>query len=156
MALHEPLDICSTSYGRKKGHESNLQFDSRPLKVRNRPNPGVCRWRATHHCKALEKSYNFALDLIPIRGLSWELWAPKVLGVQTGTISGLLLGSPGTKKPFGCRSRGQMQRIIYGGRWWLPSSSGRGESSESMLPVACPNPKVDPEWRLTNLWLVLM
>ncbi len=35
------LDICSTSYGKKKGQESNWQFDSRPLKVRNRPTP-VC------------------------------------------------------------------------------------------------------------------
>jgi len=31
------LDICSPSYGQKKGRESNWQFDSRPLKVRNRP-----------------------------------------------------------------------------------------------------------------------
>jgi hypothetical protein len=27
------LDICSASYGQKKGRESNWQFDSRPLKV---------------------------------------------------------------------------------------------------------------------------
>jgi hypothetical protein len=27
------LDICNISYGRKKGRESNWQFDSRPLKV---------------------------------------------------------------------------------------------------------------------------
>jgi len=31
------LDICSPSYGQKKGRESNWQFDSRPLKVKNRP-----------------------------------------------------------------------------------------------------------------------
>jgi hypothetical protein len=30
------LDICSPSYGQKKGQESNCQFDSRPLKVGNR------------------------------------------------------------------------------------------------------------------------
>jgi len=29
------LDICSPSYGKKKGRESNCQFDSRPLKVGN-------------------------------------------------------------------------------------------------------------------------
>jgi hypothetical protein len=87
---------------------------------------------------------------------------------ELGVMSFQSLGSPnrdsfGTppwksrdKKPFGCRSRGRTQRILYGGRWWLPLSPGRGESSESMLPVACPNTKVDPEWRLTNLWLVLM
>jgi hypothetical protein len=31
------LDICNTSYGKNKGRESNWQFDSQPLKVRNRP-----------------------------------------------------------------------------------------------------------------------
>ncbi len=36
------LDICSTSYGKKKGRESNWQFDSRPLKVGNRPDLGAC------------------------------------------------------------------------------------------------------------------
>jgi hypothetical protein len=29
------FDICSPSYGQKKGKESNWQFDSRPLKVGN-------------------------------------------------------------------------------------------------------------------------
>ncbi len=35
------LDICSLSYGQKKGRESNWQFDSRPLKVGNRPLPDI-------------------------------------------------------------------------------------------------------------------
>jgi len=91
------LDIYSISYGKKKGRESNWQFHSRPLKVRNRPDPGVWRWSATHCWKALKESYKFASNLIPIGGLSRELWTHKVSGVQTGTISGLLLGSRGTK-----------------------------------------------------------
>jgi len=37
------------------------------------------------------------------------------------------------KKPFGCKCGGELQRILYGGRWWLPSSPGRGESSESKV-----------------------
>jgi hypothetical protein len=37
------------------------------------------------------------------------------------------------KVPFRCGSRGVMQRILYGGRWWLPPSPGRGESSESKV-----------------------
>ncbi len=37
------------------------------------------------------------------------------------------------KEPFGCKSRGELQRIIYGGRWWLFLSLGRGESSEFKL-----------------------
>jgi hypothetical protein len=43
------LDICSPSYGQKKGRESNWQFDSRPLKVGNRPDSDVCRRSATWH-----------------------------------------------------------------------------------------------------------
>jgi hypothetical protein len=42
------LDIRSTSCVQKKGRESNWQFDSWPLRVRNRPDPGVCRGSATH------------------------------------------------------------------------------------------------------------
>jgi hypothetical protein len=42
------LDICITSYGKKKGRKSNWQFDSQPLQVRNRPDPSVWRWSAAH------------------------------------------------------------------------------------------------------------
>ncbi len=41
------LDICSPSYGQKKGQESNWQFDSRPLKVENRHVPDVRSGNAT-------------------------------------------------------------------------------------------------------------
>jgi hypothetical protein len=60
------------------------------------------------------------------------------------------------KEPFGCRCGGVTQSILYGGRWWLPASPGCGESSESVLPMACPNTKSDPECGLTTLYLVLM
>jgi hypothetical protein len=55
------------------------------------------------------------------------------------------------KESFGCRCDGITQSILYEGRWWLPPSPGRGESSESVLPVACPNTKSDPECGLTIL-----
>ncbi len=67
------LNIYSISYGKKKGWESNWQFDSQPLKVRNWPNPCACMWSATHHWKALNKNYNFASNLFPIGGLKKEL-----------------------------------------------------------------------------------
>jgi hypothetical protein len=67
------LDIYITSYGKKKGQESNWQFDSRPLKVGNRPDPNAFRWSGTHHWKALDESYNFVSNLVPIRGLSKKL-----------------------------------------------------------------------------------
>jgi len=55
------------------------------------------RWHATCRSKALHKGYNFALDLISIKGLHTKLYDPKVMGVPTLGISGLPFGSPGTK-----------------------------------------------------------
>jgi hypothetical protein len=55
------------------------------------------------------------------------------------------------KKPFGCGCDRVTQRTLYGGRWWLPLSPGYGESSESVLPMACPNTKSVSESVLTNL-----
>jgi hypothetical protein len=66
-------------------------------RVGNRPDLGVWRWSATHRWIALKESYKFASDLVPIGGRSEKLWTPKASGVQTGIISGLYFGSPGTK-----------------------------------------------------------
>jgi hypothetical protein len=71
-------DICSPSSGQKKGQESNCQCDSWSLKVGNRPFPNVASRSATHRWKALDKSYNFCLELIPIRVWGEELWPSKV------------------------------------------------------------------------------
>jgi len=67
------LDICSSSYGQKKGHESNCQFESRPLKVKNRPLPDVASKSATRRRKALDESYNVGLELVSIQVWGEEL-----------------------------------------------------------------------------------
>ncbi len=69
MGSHRPFGHLKTSYGQKKGQESNWQFDSRPLKVGNRPNFLACKRRATYCWKALHEGYNFSLDLVAIGGL---------------------------------------------------------------------------------------
>jgi len=105
-------EIWNTSYGQKKGRESNCQFDSWLEKVGNRPDLFICRWHATYRWKTLDERYNFALDRTSIGGLLAKLWGSKVAEVPTGGISGLPLGSPGREKPFGCRLRGQPQSIL--------------------------------------------
>jgi hypothetical protein len=57
----------------------------------------MCRQRARYRWKALDKGYNFALDLITIEGLHRKLCALKVAKVPSVGISGLSLRSPGTK-----------------------------------------------------------
>jgi hypothetical protein len=94
MGSHCSFGIWNTSYGQKKGRESNCQFDSRPQKVGNRPNLLSCRGRATYHWKALNESYNFSWDRIAIRGSVAKLWGSKVAGVPFGAILGLPFESP--------------------------------------------------------------
>jgi hypothetical protein len=102
------LDICCPSYGQKKGRESNWQFDSRPLKVRNQPLSNLriesarCRW------KDLDQGYNYGSDLVAIRLCSRELWAPKVPGLQRGQFRdnfGTPTWESREKEPSGCSPR---------------------------------------------------
>jgi hypothetical protein len=139
------LDISSMNYGRKTGQKSNWQFDSRPQKVGNRPDPSVCRWSAAHCWKALEESYKFALDLISIRGLSRELWAPKVLEVQTGTILGLLLGSPGNKSHLDVGAAEQRREYYMGEGGGFPRVWAVVSQVSPCCPWLVPTPRVCPK-----------
>jgi hypothetical protein len=91
------LGIQITSYGQKKGRESNWQFDSRPLKVKNRYNFLTCRWCATYCWKTLDEGYNFALDFTSIKGLHKKLWDSKITIVLILRILIFPLGNPETK-----------------------------------------------------------
>jgi hypothetical protein len=121
------LDIWNTSYGQKKGRESNWQFDSQPLKVGNRPNFLAFRQRVTYRWKALDEGYNFSLNLIAIGGLHKKLCALKVAGIPTITISGLPLVSLGTKSHLdvapveGCKVyyKGEGGGFPKSGPWWV-------------------------------------
>jgi hypothetical protein len=78
------LDMCSPSYGQKKGRESKWQFDSRPLKVGNRCLSDIRSERATWRWKDLDEGYNFGLDLVAIQACNRELCRFKVPGVVSG------------------------------------------------------------------------
>jgi hypothetical protein len=86
------LDICSPSYGQKKGRESNWQFNSRPSKVENRPLSDVRFGSATWRWKDLDEGYNVCSDLIAIQLCSRELWRFKVSGVPPGQFRDSILG----------------------------------------------------------------
>jgi hypothetical protein len=106
------LDICNPSYGQKKGRESNWQFDSRPLKVGNRPLPNLriesarCSWKRSQR--------GLQLWFRPCRGqtLRSRVMSSRSPGTPTGTISGLQLGSPG-KKCHSSASAAEWHRVYY-------------------------------------------
>jgi hypothetical protein len=135
------LDIYSPSYGQKKDRESNWQFDSRRLKVGNRPDSDVCRRSATWSWKALEERYKIASNLIPIGGLSKKLWMPKVLGVQPGTVSGLLLGSLEKKCHSDVASAESCREYYMGEGGGFPWVRVVVSQVSPRSPVTCPNIK---------------
>jgi hypothetical protein len=152
MASHEPFEDMQHNLWSKEGPRVKLAIWLSTTKSRE-----LTRSRCVQmECDTLlQSSWGELQDffrLIPIWGLSRELQAPKVPGVQTGTISGLLLGSPENKSHLDAGAAEQ-RREYYMGEGGGP---GYGESSESMLPVACPNTKNVFKGELTNLWLVLL
>jgi hypothetical protein len=104
------LDICSTSYGQKKGRESKV--------------PVWEKMTFDHEKSGIDPIYLAAGNMPHIVGkLSTRLQlcfrphrnrrsAEKVPGVLAGGISGLPRGSPGREKPFGCQPRGESQSIL--------------------------------------------
>jgi hypothetical protein len=131
------------SFGHLK-HKLWPKERSQPLKVENRLDFLVCKWHATYFWKALDEAYNFALDLISIRGLHTKLWGPKVVEVLILGISKLPFGSPGTKCHLDV---GLVERhIVYykgeGGGFlqvWAVVSL-----VSPNLPVVCPSTKSAP------------
>jgi hypothetical protein len=70
-----------------------------------------------------------------------------VMAIQSsGSPAGTISGVP-TKW---CSLDDQPQRILYGGRWWLPPSPGHGESCVSKCPWQVLTPKGVPNAKLTR------
>jgi hypothetical protein len=71
----------------------------------------------------------------PIRRSEQEVMDAQSPGSPTRDSFGTPPWESWEKMPFECSLRGVTQKILDGGRWWLPPSPSRGESSESK--VAC-------------------
>jgi hypothetical protein len=129
-------DICSTSYVRKKGQS---QIDNLiPDHEKSGIDPTlVCAGGVQHTVGKLSRRATSFLETSSqsmVWTRSYEL--PKSRKFKPGQfrdIFGILPWESREKVPFGCRCDKVMQRILYGGRWWLPPSLGRGEFCESKV-----------------------
>jgi len=144
MGLHDPFGYLNISYGQKKGRESNCQFDSRPLKIKNCPNFLARKWHATYHWKTLNEGHNFSLKLISIIALHTKLWASKVAGIPISGILGLPFRSPRTKCHLGVSPMGK-HKVYYKGE------GGGFPQVQVMVSLvslcdALPSPKLAPSW----------
>jgi hypothetical protein len=123
MGSHDPFKYIKHKLWRKKGQESNCQFDSRPLKIRNRPNLLACKCHATYCWKAFNKGYNFSLDLTSIRGLQKRLWASKVAKVPILGILKVLGQNDIWIQPLWPSTNNTIMRKLVishkSGSWWI-------------------------------------
>jgi len=99
----------------------------------------VCRWSATHRWKALEESYNFGLDLVPIQAWGKKLWTPKVLGAQTRIVSGLHFGSLGKKSHLDASAAESYREYYMGEGGGFPRVRAVVSQVNPRLLMACLN-----------------
>jgi hypothetical protein len=81
---------------------------------------------------------------------------PKVLGVQIGTVSGLLLESHEKKCHSDVASAESCKEYYMGEGGGFPRVRAVVSQVSPVLPVACPSTKGAPECELTNLLVGLM
>jgi hypothetical protein len=91
----------------------------------------------------------------PNRRSKWEVMNTQSPESPNRDNFGIPLWESRGKEPFECGRGGVTQRILYGGRRWLPLSPGRGESSESRVARGLFQHRKCSKCELTNLWLVL-
>ncbi len=71
-------------------------------------------------CFRLHPNWRYEQKVITLQNLGSPNW----------DSFGIPPWEPRDKKPLGCGCCGEAQRILYGGRWWLPPSPSRDESYE--------------------------
>jgi hypothetical protein len=74
--------------------------------------------------------------------LNWELWAFEVLGVQIRTVSGLLLGNPGTKSHLNVSAMGKRKEYYMGEGGGFPRVLVVVSQVSPCCPWLVPTPKM--------------
>jgi hypothetical protein len=106
------LGTLNTSYGQKKGQESNCP---QPLKVKNRLDLLMCGWHGTYYWKVFNEGYNFALNLTSVGNLHTKLWASKVVEIPGQNDIWVLAPLPGIENTI----KGKEVASPKYGSWWV-------------------------------------
>jgi len=151
MALHEPFGHLQHKLWLKEGPGDKLAIWLPTIKSRE----STWFWCVQGKCDTPLESYWGELQLwfrpCPDLNLGREAMSVQSLGSPNRDSFATPLWESWEKEPFGCKCGRELQKILYGGRWWLPPSSGRGESSESKVARGLSQHRKGAEWVLTNL-----
>jgi hypothetical protein len=150
MALHEPFGHLQHKLCSKEGLRVKLAAWLSTIKSQE----SIQFWCVQVKCNTPLKSSWRELQLWfkprPNLSLGRRVMSVQSPGSPNQDNFGIPLWESQEKEPFECKCHGELQRIQYGGRWWLPLSSGRGESSESKLASSLSQHQKDVKWVLTH------
>jgi len=133
MALHEPFGHLLHKLWQKEGLGIKVAVWLPTTKSRETTRPRCVQVEYDTLLESSQRELQVCFKLHPNRRS------------EQGGMSSQSFGSPNwdsfktppwesrDKKSLGCRCRGVTQRILYGGKWWLPPNPGRGESCESRV-----------------------
>jgi hypothetical protein len=155
MTSHEPFGHLQHKLWSKEGSGIKLTVWLPTTKSRE----STRSWCVQVECNSALESSQGELQVrfrpCPNRRLEREVMNAQSPGSPNRDSFGTPLWESRDKKPFERGHGGATQRILYGGRWWLPPSPWRDESSESKVARGLSQHQKGAEWVLTNLWLVL-
>jgi hypothetical protein len=145
------LDICSTSYGRKKSRGIKLAIWLPTTKSQESTRFWCVQVERNTPLESSRRKLQLWFRPHPNPSLGREVMNAQSPKSPNWDDFGTPLWESREKEPFGCKCGGELQRILYGGRWWLPPNSGHGESSESKVARGLSQRWKCAEWVLTNL-----
>ncbi len=142
------LDICNIIMAKRKvGNQSdNLTPDHGKSRINPIP---LCAGGMRH---AIEKLLTRATTLVQTPSQS-EVCTRNYRPAKLRDSQPQRFWDSWDKKSFRCHSRGEVQNILYGGRWWLPPSLGRGEFCESEVARGLSQHQRCSHLVLTNLFV---
>jgi hypothetical protein len=144
MASHESFGHLQPKLWAKEGPGVKLAIWLLTTKSRE----STCSRRALRECDMTLESSLWGLQLwfrpCPDRRSGRGVTKSQSLGSPTRDSFETPLWESQEKEPFGCSLGGEVQSILYGGRWWLPPSPGRGESCVSTCSWLVLTPKGVP------------
>jgi len=133
MALHEPFEHMQHKLWSKEGPGIKLTVSLPTTKSQDSTQFQCVQVK----CNTLLESSRGELQLWfrphPDPSLGWEVMNAQSPVNPNRDSFGTPLWESREKEPFGCKCGRELQKILYGGRWWLPLSPSRGESSGSKV-----------------------
>jgi hypothetical protein len=141
MASHEPFRHLQHKLWSKEGSGVKLPVWLPTTKRRELTQFWCVQVKCDTPLKSSRGELQLCFGCHPDLSSGWQVMNAKSPGSPNRDSFGTPLWESWEKEPFGCKCGGELQRILYGGRWWLPPVWAVVSQMSPNSPVVCPNTK---------------